>query len=156
MTGLRFARKTLFGGLALTLFLSPALAGEPVGPKLTERLLELLRNEMAQVGNATADLTVAIAGGDHETVADLSTKVRDSFILKQSLTPQDKKDLMAAVPKEFLMLDKRFHEMAGKMVEAAAAGDSKQQLSYYGQMLEACVQCHAQFATDRFPGFATD
>ena len=131
----------------------PAYAGDPVGPKLTERLKELLATEMAQVGEATSVLAHAIATGDHDTVKDLGVKVRDSFILKQSLTPEDKKDLVAAVPKAFLMLDKRFHGMAGKMAQAAEAKDTELELFYYGQMLEACMQCHAQFASDRFTGF---
>lgn len=154
MTGRNIAQKMLFAGLFAGLFLSPAIAGDPVGPKLTDRLKELLATEMAQVGDATAKLAVAIASGDHATVADLGVKVRDSFIMRQSLTPRDKKDLVGAVPKEFLMLDKKFHGMAGEMAKAAEARDTKAQLSYYGQMLEACAECHARFAHDRFTGFA--
>ena len=142
------------GVITLTMSLAPAMAGDPVGPKLTERLKELLTKEMALVGDATSSLAIAIASGDHATVVDLGVKVRDSFILKQSLTPEDKKDLVGAVPKAFLMLDKRFHGMAGKMAAAAEAGDTELQLFYYGQMLEACAQCHSQFAGDRFTGFA--
>ncbi len=132
---------------------TPTLAGDPVGPKLTDRLKELLATEMAQVGEATSELAHAIATGDHETVKDLGARVRDSFILKQSLTPEDKKDLVGAVPKAFLVLDKRFHGMAGKMALAAEAKDTELELFYYGQMLEACTQCHARFASDRFTGF---
>ena len=135
---------------------APVVAGEPVGPKLTDRLKELLATEMAQVGEATSALAVAIATGDHATVADLGAKVRDSFIMKQSLTPEDKKDLMAAVPKAFLMLDQRFHGMAGKMAAAAEAKDTELQLFYYGQMLEACAQCHSEHASDRFSGFSAE
>ena len=144
--------------LATALALSgiPASAGDPVGPKLTDRLKELLATEMAQVGEATSTLAHAIATGDHATVADLGAKVRDSFILKQSLTPEDKKDLVGAVPKAFLMLDKRFHGLAGKMAEAAGAKDTELQLFYYGRMLEACAQCHSQFAANRFTGFASE
>ena len=146
------AAATIVAG-ALLMSAQPSDAGDPVGPKLTERLKELLATEMAQVGEATSMLAHSIATGDHETVNALGVKVRDSFILKQSLTPQDKKDLVGAVPKAFLMLDKRFHGMAGKMAQAAEAKDTELELFYYGQMLEACTQCHAQFASDRFTGF---
>ncbi len=137
-----------FGALTL------ALAAEPIGPKLTPRLKELLTSEMKQVSKATANLAIAIASGDHSTVVDLGARVHDSFILKQSLTSKDKKDLMAAVPPEFVGLDRRFHSLAAKLSDAGKTGDSALQGFYFGQMLEACVQCHSQYASDRFKGFA--
>jgi len=146
----------LLVAILITTVPSRASAGDPVGPKLTNRLKELLATEMAQVGEATSALAIAIASGDHNTVADLGAKVHDSFILKQSLTPQDRKDLVGAVPKAFLMLDKRLHGMAGKMAAAARAKDTELQLFYYGQMLEACAQCHGQYASDRFSGFSSE
>ena len=131
---------------------STAYGGEPAGPKLTPRLKDLLANEMQQVAQATADLALAIANGDHHTAMDLGVAVRDSFILKQSLTDQDKKDLMSAVPPAFVALDRQFHAAAGKLAHAAEAGDSQLQGFYFSEMLRSCVTCHAEFASDRFPG----
>ena len=131
---------------------STAFGGEPVGPKLTPRLKNLLANEMQQVGQATADLALAIAGGDHHTAKELGVAVHDSFILKQSLTDQDKKDLMGAVPSAFVALDRRFHALAGKLAHAAEAKDSELQHFYFSEMLRSCVTCHTEFASDRFPG----
>ena len=127
-------------------------AADPVGTKLTVRLKELLTTEMQQVAQATGELALAIAAGDHAKVEQLGAAVRDSFILKKSLTAQDKKDLMSAVPPEFVALDRRFHGIAGKLAHAAEMKDSELQGFYFSKMLEACVACHAQFAADRFPG----
>ncbi len=140
---------------ALVMF-AGASAADPVGPKLTPRLKGLLAEEMQQVAKATGELALAIAAGDHASVSQLATAVRDSFILKQSLTEQDKKDLMSAVPAEFVALDRRFHGLAGKLAHQATAKDSELQNFYFSRMLEACTECHAQFATDRFPGLATE
>ena len=129
-----------------------AYAADSVGPKLTARLKELLTKEMQQVGEATSDLALAISAGDHASVMRLGVAVRDSFILKKSLTAQDKEDLMSAIPPEFVALDRRFHGMAGKLADAAEMKDSELQGFYYSKMLEACVSC-AQVAMDRFPGF---
>lgn len=129
-----------------------ALAGDPVGPKLTPRLKDLIANEMQQVAQATADLSLAIASGDHAAAMGLGVAIRDSFILKKSLTGQDKKDLMSAVPSEFVALDRRFHDLAGKLAHAAETKDSELQSVYYAKMLESCVMCHSRFASDRFPG----
>jgi len=146
-------RRTIYAAVAVLFALSAgAYAEDPVGPKLTPRLKELIANEMQQVAQATADISLAIASGDHETVMKLGIGVRDSFILKQSLTDQDKKDLMGAVPPEFIALDRRFHGLAGKLAHAAEEHDSELQAVYYAKMLDSCVACHAHFAADRFPG----
>jgi hypothetical protein len=147
--------KPLFVVVLSGLILFTDLSGaEPVGPNLTPRLKELLAEEMRQVAQATGDMALAIASGDHENVRRLAAAVRDSFILKQSLTEQDKKDLMNAVPAEFVALDRYFHGLAGKLAMQAEAKDSELQNFYFSRMLETCTECHAQFATDRFSGFA--
>ena len=135
-------------------FQAVAHAADPVGPKLTDRLKKLLVSEMQQVAEATGKLALAIAVGDHATAKQLGIAVRDSFILKKSLTPQDKKDLMSAVSPEFVALDRRFHHLAGKLANAAEMKDIELQGFYYSKMVESCVACHTQFAHDRFPGFA--
>ncbi|MGI9336643.1 MAG: hypothetical protein ACR2RL_26120, partial [Gammaproteobacteria bacterium] len=137
----------------LLAFQSGAQAADPVGPKLTARLKELLTEEMQQVAHATGELVLAIAAGDHASAKQLGTAIGDSFILKKSLTAQDKKDLMGAVPPEFVALDRRFHATAGKLAHAAEMQDSELQSFYFAKMLEACMACHASFATDRFTGF---
>lgn len=131
-----------------------ANAADPVGPNLTPRLKALLADEMQQVAEATGELALAIAAGDHATVKRLASAVRDSFILKQSLTEQDKKDLMSAVPAGFVALDRKFHGLAGELAGQADTQNTELQNYYFSRMLEACTSCHAQFATDRFPGFA--
>jgi hypothetical protein len=146
--------KRKFVVVITTLILFAGANAAPVGPNLTPRLKELLADEMQQVAKATGDLALAIAAGDHASVSQLAAAVRDSFILKQSLTEQDKKDLMNAVPAEFVELDRHFHGLAGKLALQAEMKDSELQGYYFSRMLEACTSCHAQFATDRFPGLA--
>ncbi len=154
LRGARVKQRIVVVIIALIL-IAGADAADPVGPKLTPRLKVLLADEMQQVAKATSDLALAIAAGDHASVSRLATAVRDSFILKQSLTEQDKKDLMSAVPAEFVALDRHFHGLAGKLAHHADSKDSELQNFYFSRMLEACTVCHAQFATDRFPGLAT-
>jgi len=138
--------------IAAFILFTSTIAADPVGPNLTPRLKGLLADEMQQVAAATGDLALAITAGDHATVHRLAGAVRDSFILKQSLTEQDKKDLMSAVPPGFVALDRYFHGLAGKLANQAEKKDSELQNFYFSRMLEACTNCHAQFAADRFPG----
>lgn len=147
-------KTTLVAAIATMILFASAYAGSPVGQKLTPRLKMLLADEMQQIAKATSELAVTISAGDHATANRLASAIRDSFILKQSLTEQDKKDLMSAVPPEFIALDKHFHGLAGKLAVQAQIKNSELQNYYFSRMLETCTACHSQFATDRFPGLA--
>lgn len=129
-----------------------AMAAEPVTPQLTPKLDRLLRQEMRAIDRAMGTILSAIVTGDHATVADQAERIHASFILKQELTPADKRDLKAAVPKAFLKLDQAFHRDAAKLAEAARAGDARRELAVFRKMSRACVTCHSRFVSDRFPG----
>jgi mono/diheme cytochrome c family protein len=129
-----------------------ASAAEPVTPELTPKLDRLLRQEMQAIDRAMGTIFSAIVTGDHTTVADKAERIHASFILKQNLTPADKRDLKAAVPKAFLKLDQAFHRDAAELAEAARAGDARRELAVFQKMGRACVTCHSRYVTDRFPG----
>lgn len=126
-----------------------------VGPKLTPKLRGLLVEEMKSVKHATAQILDALVVGDHALVADMGNRIHESFILKQKLTKQDEKDLVAAVPPEFLKMDSDFHVAAKKLAVAAEAKDYELQRFYFGRLVESCQACHSQYVTDRFPAFGS-
>lgn len=148
-------RTTVLAGV-LALTAAVAAAAEPVGHKLTPKLRDLLREEMASVLLASQDILGALAIGDHATVAERAQQIHDSFILEQALTEQDQQDLMAALPSAFLELDLAFHETSAALAEAARAEDVGQQVAMFARMIEACVVCHGRFAADPFPGLAQE
>jgi hypothetical protein len=143
----------LSGGILLATAVSVP-AAEPVGPKLTPKLRDALRQEMAQVLVASQDIVGALAIGDHVTVAERARQIHDSFILEQALTEQDREDLEAALPPEFVELDRGFHETSAALAAAAGAEDAQRELDAFARMTEACVACHGRFAADRFPSLA--
>ena len=128
------------------------LRAEPVGPALTPKLLDALREEMRLVLGASQDILAALVAGDYATVAERAQKIDASFILEQALTEQDRKDLETAMPPAFLTLDAAFHATAAELAAAAGARDAEHAAALYGRMVEACVACHGRFAADRFPG----
>lgn len=140
--------------LALPVGAAAQAEPEPVFPKLTPKLQDLLRREMISLEDASRQILSALIAGDDARVAELAEQVHDSFILQQEMTPEDKVDLMAAVPEDFVQLDRRFHELSADLASAAGSGDLISQHESFGQMLEACTTCHSRYATDRFPGFA--
>ncbi len=105
---------------------------------------------------ATHDILGALVIGDHATVAERAQQIHDSFILQQSLSEQDRQDLMAAVPPEFVERDRALHETSAELAEAARAGEVERAVTTFTRLTEACVACHGRFATDRFPDLAAE
>ncbi len=129
-----------------------AAAAEPVTPKLTDKLDRLLREEMRSIQTAMGQIHSAIVMGQHEKVAEQAQNIHDSFILQQSLTEKDRKDLMSAVPKGFIKLDKEFHQLAASLADAGRNDDTRKQHKLFGKMTSNCIQCHSTYVSDRFPG----
>ncbi|MDZ7851630.1 MAG: hypothetical protein U5L98_03000 [Halomonas sp.] len=129
-----------------------SLAAEPVRPELTPKLQGLLKKEMIQIELAMQEVYSAILQGRHAVVAEKGQSIHDSFILEQSLTDQDRQDLKAAVPPEFLQMDAYFHELSASLAEAGRTQDTPQQVELFGRMTQSCVACHSTYVTDRFEG----
>ena len=129
-----------------------ALAAEPVGPGLSGKLRGLLVEEMTQIEAAMQAAYSAIVQGNHGAVAQKGQAIHDSFILEQSLTEQDRRDLKAAVPQKFLQIDQRFHRLAAALAQAGRQKNTREQVDVFNRMTESCVACHSRYVTDRFEG----
>lgn len=151
---MKHTQKLGYAGIALAVLILPlkTLAADPVTPKFTDKLSRLLQQEMRSVQSAMASIHVSMVTGQHEQVATKAQQIHDSFILKQSLTQQDKKDLMSAVPEGFVKLDKDFHRLAAGLAEAAKSKDIQRQYELYNEMTGSCIACHSKYVSDRFDG----
>lgn len=115
------------------------------------RLQTLLREEMRALQTGISNIANALPQGDWKTIANTAQAIHDSFIFQQKLTAQDRAHLHHLLPPEFVSLDQQFHQRAARLQAAASAEDADLSLYYYSRLLEACVQCHQQFARQRFP-----
>ena len=77
--------------------------------------------------------------------------MEESYILKQSLTESQIKELHSVLPHEFIEKDQRFHYLAGMLAHAAKSEKTELINFYFSEMNEFCASCHSIFATDRFP-----
>lgn len=140
---------------ALTILPLGAGAGDgdkDVTTALTPKLRELLQQEMRHISGAMQSIYEGIITGDHARVAAKATAVHDSFILEQSLTRADRRNLVKAVPKDFVKRDKRFHATAAELVEAAQQEDTVAELARFQSMTRQCAGCHGRYLRQRFPG----
>lgn len=129
---------------------------EPEGPPnplgLPDDLSAALRQEMLALEPAMADLQSHIARGRREEAAAKAMQIHDSFILKQELSEEQLQTLVSSLPEGFVHRDRAFHQQAAGLAHAAEAGDMAEAARLYGDMETACVGCHAEHASSRFPG----
>jgi len=121
---------------------------------LSPELRQLLIKEMQLIDKGMGDLLSAISIGDWEKSAALAGKIQHSFILKQQLGEEQMHELHEKLPEEFVRMDVRFHGTAGKLAAVAHHRDAELAGFYYSRLVEGCVNCHAAFAPQRFPGLA--
>lgn len=119
---------------------------------LSSALKQLLVQEMQAVQQGMMDLVPAIASGDWHGISVIGKQIQDSYIIKQNLTETQARELQQAVSPAFLRLDQSFHSYAGMLAHAAEMKNAEVVNFYFYKLNDACVQCHSQFASKRFPG----
>ena len=133
---------------------APAVA--PTGPiqQLSPELRGLFRDEMVALQGAMLELVPAIVSGDSEATARLAERMRAGYVLAQKLTDAQREELERLLPAAFLERDGEFHELAGRLAEAAREHQADLVPFYLYKLTESCVGCHARYAAHRFPGYA--
>ena len=124
------------------------------GIVLSAEVSTLLSEEMLAIEEGIGTLMVAMAAGNWQRVAETGEEIEKSYILAQQLTPEQRDELRRVLPPRFKSLDASVHQAAGKLARAAEARDAELAVFHSYKLMEACVECHATYASDRFPGFA--
>lgn len=153
----------IFSSIALTgLLLTPISYAEdmhdheklakPSGVEaLSPDLRKLLSKEMIALQGGMMSIIPAYISGNWSEIEKTAAKIKNSFILKQSLTESQAEELQSVLPSEFIEKDQRFHYLAG-MLEHAAQSQKPELINFYfSEMNEACASCHTAFATHKFP-----
>lgn len=122
--------------------------------QLSEPLMELLRAEMQAILAAIKLLPAGIATADWQSVATTSEQIRNSYLLQQKLSPEQRSELASKLPDYFKRLDAGFHLEANKLEMAARQHDPQLAAFHYYRMLESCTACHTTYASTRFPNFS--
>ncbi len=123
---------------------------------LSPGLAALLSEEMRAIEEGLGVLMPAVAAGDWPLVAQTAEKIEKSYILAQRLTAEQLEELERVLPPRFRALDSAFHGSAGKLARAARERDAELAVFHSYKLMEACVECHAAFASTRFPGFGEE
>jgi len=121
---------------------------------LSAPLREALNAEMLALQAGLMSVIPAVVAGHWDEVARIAAQMRDSYILQQELTAEQRQELHDALPASFLELDARLHYLAGMLSHVAEARKPELVGYYLGAMTETCVTCHARHAQAKFRAFA--
>ncbi len=124
--------------------------------KLSPEIKSLLTREMQLLEKGLQSAYPAYISANWQEVAKIADKMQNSYIFKQSLSEAQKKQLHASLPTSFIKLDHHFHYLAGMLKHVAEHKKPELVGFYLSKMTETCVECHAQFASHKFPGFTAD
>ena len=118
---------------------------------LSPELRGLLGKEMRSLQEGMQAILPAYVSGDLNQVVDISHKIKNSYILKQSISKDQKQELMHKLPASFLKGDQKFHKYAGMLEHVAKEGHMELVGFYYAKLIDSCVACHSEYAVHRFP-----
>jgi hypothetical protein len=122
---------------------------------LSSDLRDLLSQEMQALQNGMMSIIPAYISGNWGEIETTAGKMKNSYILKQSLTESQVKELHSILPHAFLEKDQRFHYLAGMLKHAAKNKKAELINFYFSEMNESCVRCHTIFATHKFPALSS-
>ncbi len=122
--------------------------------QLDDEIHKLLRQEMQAIQTGMMSLIPAIASGDWREVSAIAKNIEASYILKQALSPEQRHALHKSLPAGFIKQDQAFHHSAGMLAHAAEKGHADIVSFYFYKLNAACVECHKEYANDRFPDLA--
>lgn len=123
---------------------------------LSPDLRELLSREMRQLQEGMITIHPLYISGEWVKIIPIARAMKNSYVLKQSLTKQQMHELHKKLPHEFIGIDQQFHYLAGMLEHAAEMKKPELIGFYFSKMSETCVRCHSKFATHRFPALAPE
>ncbi|WP_303905356.1 cytochrome c [Thiohalomonas denitrificans] len=146
-------QRTSFAAALLLSATTVVGAPETVTERLSPETRQILIEEMQLLASAMGPLHTAVVTGEHESVAQHARQIYDSFVLKQKLGADQRKEI-GTLPQQFIAADRDFHELAAHLAEAGEQQKPALERFYFEEMTRSCQSCHEDFAGKRFPGLA--
>ena len=148
-------KKVLISALLLATTLT-AQEAKKGAEALSPEVRGLLAQEMQHIEKGMQSIFSNIVKGEYEDISKTATDIENSFIFKRKLTNAQRSELKEKIPKSFIDTDRGFHELAGKLANAAEFEEKENVQKYFSEMTQTCVKCHSTYAKHRFPVFAKE
>jgi hypothetical protein len=102
------------------------------------------------------ELVPDIVSGNWEGIAAQAKEMEGSYIMKQKLSDEQRKELRQKLPAGFKELDGTFHRLAGMLAHVAEDKHAELVSFYFYKLMDTCTQCHSRYAAERFPSLASE
>jgi len=123
---------------------------------LSPEVRSLLAQEMQHIEKGMQSIFSNMVKGEYENISKTAIDIENSFIFKRKLTSAQRSELKEKIPKSFIETDRGFHELAGKLANAAEFEEKENVQKYFTEMMQTCVKCHSTYAQHRFPAFVKE
>jgi len=123
---------------------------------LDKDIQQLLQQEMQAIEHGMQILIPAIARGEWDQVTEIGKNIEQSYLFKKKLSPEQRHSLHRSLPARFVQLDQAFHESAGMLAHGAEMRKPDIVNFYVYKLSSACVECHTEFAVEKFPGLVLE
>ncbi len=120
---------------------------------LPKKLHRALTGEMNALQNSMTTLAIAIPAGRMNEVTVIAGKIKNGYIIRKVLSPEQIEQLNGSLPLGYQKMDREFYKITNKLEHAAESQNIHEVSLYYYNLTKMCVQCHAEYAKKRFPGF---
>jgi hypothetical protein len=121
---------------------------------LSPELRDLFSREMVELQNGMMNMVPLYVSGQWAEIAAIAGRMERSYVLTKNLSELQMHELHEKLPSAFVRLDQQFHYFAG-MLKHAARMEKVELVGFYtSKMAEACVGCHSEYATHKFPALA--
>lgn len=118
---------------------------------LSNDLRDLLAQEMQALQNGMMAIIPAYTSGNWGEIEIIARNMKNSYILKKSLTEKQKNELHSLLSPVFIEKDQSFHYLAGMLEHFAKNKNIELTNFYFSKMNGSCINCHSEFATHKFP-----
>lgn len=113
-----------------------------------------VKNAMEKSEISIAKIAMAIPKGDFEIIAEEAAKIDEKYAIQAGLTPDDEVQYLSIITTDFILMDQNFHTYVGALVSSAKEKDLENTLIQFDLSLRICVDCHYEYAKEKFPKLA--
>lgn len=113
-----------------------------------------VKSSMKKSEISLAKMAIAIPKGDFKTIAEEADNIDRKYAIEAQLTPDESNEYLALIPIDFIFVDQSFHTYVNALVSSAKTKDLENTLIQFDLTMRTCVDCHYDFAKERFPDLA--
>jgi hypothetical protein len=99
-------------------------------------------------------ITSAIPKGDYETIETEARNIDEKYGIESGMDPDDVSEYYGMISPDFIFLDQDLHQYSNALAQAAHETILDQTLVMFDLTVRSCVNCHYDWAGEKFPSLA--